>query len=166
MGVGERQGSAFACMGGLCTCVRSHRRLGCSACPSADPRERGKGAREECAGHQFSLSIREMPRGTGPLICYRSFVLTVKAPTIFFSFLFSPSCYRNCCVYRLCFVPIPVNFRSGFSALIHQLFSLSCCSRVCLTQLSIWKDWFTWNPASVIFTMLSNAWGKLYFYWN
>lgn len=86
-------------------------------------RERGKGAREECTGHRFSLSIRGMPRGTGPLICHRSFVLTVKEPTLFFFHsLFSPSCYRNCCVYRLCFVTIPMNFRSGFSALIHQLF--------------------------------------------
>lgn len=159
---GERVVFLHGC---ACPWPRSRRGLGCSACPLAGPGEKGKGAREKRTGHPFSPTIREMPRGTGPLVCHRSFVLTVKEPTPsgLFIFFFLLSCYRNCCVCRLWFVTIPVNFRSGFSLLDTSTFSSLCCSRVCLTQLGIWKDWITWNPVSVIFTMLSNAWGEIVF---
>lgn len=52
VGAGEGRGArVLAWRGGVPPCVRCWQSPGYSPCPSTDPRERGKGAREERVGH-------------------------------------------------------------------------------------------------------------------
>lgn len=175
VGAGEGRGEPVLAWRGGGGCVPACAPVGTWDARLAPPQIPGKEERERgrCVlGIDSACRSERCQEGQIPLLSYGSFVLTVKAPTLLFFPSVrpppappAPSCYRNYHVYRLCFVPIPMNFRSGFPALIHQLF-LCRAAVVHLAQLSIWKDWFTWNLARLIFTMLSNAWGRLYFCWN
>lgn len=119
---GERVGFLHGC---ACPWPRSRRGLGCSACPLAGPGEKGKGAREKRTGHPFSRSIREMPRGTGPLVCHRSFLLTVKEPTpsgLFIFFFFSSVAIEIAVCVGCGLLSFLWILDQGFRSSIHQLF--------------------------------------------